>query len=106
MVSLHRNAVDKGKAACPPTVSEWPSSRQSLHSLINDAGANAEVSLIIKTIRFASVDRGTLATGGKLQQSPGGPLPALDLIKLELNDITAISVYLHRSHILRREYGQ
>jgi hypothetical protein len=31
---------------------------------------------------FASVDLGGLEVGGYLQQFPGGPLPALNLVKL------------------------
>ena len=33
-------------------------------------------------VRFATVDLGGLASGGRLQQFPGGPLPALNLIKV------------------------
>lgn len=48
----------------------------------DDAAAKAEVTRINDKIGFATVDLGGLATGGKLQQFPGGPLPALNLIKL------------------------
>lgn len=48
----------------------------------NDAGAKAEVSRLIVRLGFAGIDLGTLTEGGKLQQFPGGPLPTLNLIKL------------------------
>ncbi|MCY1078879.1 hypothetical protein [Archangium lansingense] len=32
---------------------------------------------------FATVDLGGLASGGRLQQFPGGPLPTLNLLKLD-----------------------
>jgi hypothetical protein len=31
---------------------------------------------------FATVELGSLAIGGQMQQLPGGPLPTLNLIKL------------------------
>lgn len=46
------------------------------------AAANAEVAAIFSAAGFAPVDLGPLATGGRLQQFPGGPLPALNLVKL------------------------
>jgi predicted dinucleotide-binding enzyme len=33
---------------------------------------------------FAGIDLGTPADGGRLQQFPGGPLPALDLLRVSL----------------------
>jgi len=48
----------------------------------NDAAARAEVSRLIQSLGFASIDLGDLPTGGRLQGIPGGPLPALNLIKL------------------------
>lgn len=48
----------------------------------NDADAKTAVLDIINTIGFAGVDLGTLHEGGKLQRFPGGPLPTLNLIKL------------------------
>lgn len=47
----------------------------------DDAGAKGEVGAILEKIGFATIDLGGLASGGKLQQFPGGPLPALDLVK-------------------------
>jgi predicted dinucleotide-binding enzyme len=49
----------------------------------DDAAAKAEVSGILDKIGFATIDLGGLAIGGKLQQFPGGPLPTLNLIKLD-----------------------
>jgi 8-hydroxy-5-deazaflavin:NADPH oxidoreductase len=49
----------------------------------DDVAAKEEVKVILERIGFATIDLGGLATGGKLQQFPGGPLPALNLIKLD-----------------------
>lgn len=46
------------------------------------AEANAEVAALFAAAGFAPVDLGPLVTGGRLQQFPGGPLPALNLVKL------------------------
>jgi predicted dinucleotide-binding enzyme len=48
----------------------------------DDVAAKAEVSAILEKVGFATIDLGGLASGGKLQQFPGGPLPTLNLIKL------------------------
>lgn len=50
----------------------------------DDEAAKAEVSLINDKIGFTTIDLGSLASGGKLYQFPGGPLAALNLIKLPL----------------------
>jgi predicted dinucleotide-binding enzyme len=48
----------------------------------DDAPAKADVSGILEKAGFAVIDLGGLASGGKIQQFPGGPLPTLNLIKL------------------------
>ena len=48
----------------------------------NEASAKGEFGRILETIGFAVVDLGTLATGGRLQQFPTGPLPGLNLVRL------------------------
>jgi len=48
----------------------------------DDDVAKAVVSGIVEKAGFAVIDLGGLASGGKLQQFPGGPLPTLNLIKL------------------------
>lgn len=48
----------------------------------NDNPAKADVSAIFEKVGFATIDLGALATGGRLQQFPGGALPTLNLIKL------------------------
>ncbi len=48
----------------------------------DDAAAKADVSGILEKAGFAVIDLGGLASGGRLQQFPGGPLPTLNLIKL------------------------
>lgn len=48
----------------------------------DDAAAKGEVARLFGSLGFAVIDLGTLATGGRLQQFPGGPLPALNLLKL------------------------
>lgn len=48
----------------------------------DDPAAKADVGGVLETIGFAVIDLGDLAGGGRLHQFPGGPLPALNLIKL------------------------
>ena len=48
----------------------------------DDEDAKAQVGALLAACGFAGVDLGDLATGARLQQFPGGPLPALNLIKL------------------------
>lgn len=47
----------------------------------DDAAAKAEVGALIDRLGFAGIDLGSLAVGGRLVQFPGGPLPALNLVK-------------------------
>lgn len=47
----------------------------------DDDGAKAEVARLIDRLGFFGIDLGSLAVGGRLAQFPGGPLPALDLVK-------------------------
>ncbi|WP_269836286.1 NADPH-dependent F420 reductase [Enterobacter ludwigii] len=46
------------------------------------ADAKADVEELATRMGFASIDLGGLEMGGYLQQFPGGPLPALNLVKL------------------------
>ena len=48
----------------------------------DDAAAKSTVGQLIDQLGFFGIDLGSLAVGGNLQQFPGGPLPALNLIKL------------------------
>jgi hypothetical protein len=48
----------------------------------DDRDAKGQVNAILEKAGFATIDLGGLASGGKLQQFPGGPLPTLNLIKL------------------------
>ena len=48
----------------------------------DDAAAKSDVSAILEKVGFAIIDLGTLASGARLQQFPGGPLPTLNLIRL------------------------
>lgn len=48
----------------------------------DDPDAKATVGGMLDKMGFAPIDLGGLATGARLQQFPGGPLPALNLIKL------------------------
>ena len=48
----------------------------------NDTTAKAEVATLIERLGFAGIDLGTLASGGKLAQFPGGPLPNQNLVKI------------------------
>ncbi|QJP14887.1 NAD(P)-binding domain-containing protein [Starkeya sp. ORNL1] len=47
----------------------------------DDDAAKAEVGALIDELGFAGIDLGSLAVGGRLAQFPGGPLPALNLVK-------------------------
>ena len=49
----------------------------------DDAAAKAEMGALIDRIGFAGIDLGSLAVGGRLVQFPGGPLPALNLVKFD-----------------------
>lgn len=49
----------------------------------DDAAAKEDVSVILEKVGFATIDLGGLASGGRLQQVPGGLLTELNLIKLE-----------------------
>jgi predicted dinucleotide-binding enzyme len=49
----------------------------------DDARAKAEVAAIIDQIGFFGIDLGPLAVGSQLVQFPGGPLPALNLVKFD-----------------------
>jgi 8-hydroxy-5-deazaflavin:NADPH oxidoreductase len=48
----------------------------------DDIEAKRAVGGVIEKIGFAAIDLGTLAVGGKLQQFPGGPLAAINLLKM------------------------
>lgn len=48
----------------------------------DDQDAKSAVGTLIERLGFAGVDLGGLEVGGQLQQFPGGPLPALNLLKL------------------------
>ncbi|MCJ2039717.1 NAD(P)-binding domain-containing protein [Methylobacterium sp. J-059] len=47
----------------------------------NDAEAKAQVGTLIERLGFFGIDLGPLALGSRLVQFPGGPLPALNLVK-------------------------
>lgn len=48
----------------------------------DDSDAKQTVGHLIETLGFTPIDLGSLATGGLLQQFPGGSVPTLNLIKL------------------------
>ena len=48
----------------------------------DDAAAKTEVAKLIEQLGLFGIDLGGLAVGGRLVQLPGGPLPALNLIKI------------------------
>ena len=48
----------------------------------DDADAKARVGALIDQLGFFGIDLGSLALGSRLTQFPGGPLPALNLVKL------------------------
>lgn len=48
----------------------------------DDSTARTRVKQLVESFGFAVVDLGTLATGARLTQYPGGPLPGLDLVRM------------------------
>lgn len=48
----------------------------------DDREAKSVVAGLIDRLGFAGIDLGSLEVGGALQQFPGGPLPALNLVKV------------------------
>lgn len=48
----------------------------------DDRDAKGVVAGLADRLGFASIDLGSLEVGGTLQQFPGGPLPAVNLVKL------------------------
>ncbi|PWC41371.1 NADPH-dependent F420 reductase [Azospirillum sp. TSA6c] len=48
----------------------------------DDADAKARVGALIDRLGFFGIDLGSLALGSRLTQFPGGPLPALNLVKI------------------------
>ncbi|UYW28370.1 NAD(P)-binding domain-containing protein [Methylorubrum extorquens] len=47
----------------------------------DDAGAKAHLGVLIDRLGFFGIDLGPLALGSRLVQFPGGPLPALNLVR-------------------------
>jgi len=47
----------------------------------DDAAAKAQVGALIERLGFFGIDLGALAVGARLVQFPGGPLPALNLVR-------------------------
>ena len=47
----------------------------------DDAPAKAEIGALIDRLGFFGIDLGSLAVGARLVQFPGGPLPALNLVR-------------------------
>lgn len=47
----------------------------------DDAKAKSEVGGLIERLGFSGIDLGPLAVGARLVQFPGGPLPALNLVR-------------------------
>lgn len=77
--------VKAGNTLPPELVSADPrvgKGRRVLFLSGDDNDAKATLSRVFEKVGFATVDLGDLVAGGRLQQFPGGPLPALNLIKL------------------------
>jgi predicted dinucleotide-binding enzyme len=49
----------------------------------DDATAKAKIAALIDRLGFFGIDLGALAVGARLAQFPGGPLPALNLVKFD-----------------------
>ncbi|CAO4155358.1 NADPH-dependent F420 reductase [Methylorubrum extorquens] len=70
----------------PHLVAGDPSSeggRRVLFYSGDDAEAKAQVGALIDRLGFFGIDLGPLALGSRLAQFPGGPLPALNLVKFD-----------------------
>jgi 8-hydroxy-5-deazaflavin:NADPH oxidoreductase len=70
----------------PPLLSGDPTSeggRRVLFYSGDDARAKEEVGSLMEKLGFFGIDLGSLAVGGRLVQFPGGPLPALNLVKFD-----------------------
>lgn len=78
--------VVKAFNTLPPPVLAAPAQQQGGRRVIfysgDDAAAKTQIAQLIEKLGFAGVDLGRLAEGGKLQQFPGGPLPALNLLRM------------------------
>lgn len=57
--------------------------RRVLFYSSDDPRAKAEVGGLIERLGFFGIDLGPLAVGARLVQFPGGPLPALNLVRFE-----------------------
>jgi len=73
------NTLLRAMLAADPSVA---GGRRVLFMSGDDAAAKKDVTGILEKAGFATIDLGGLASGGRLQQFPGGPLPTLNLIKL------------------------
>jgi len=49
----------------------------------DDQASKAEVAQLIEKLGFFGIDLGPLSVGARLAQFPGGPLPALNLVKFD-----------------------
>jgi predicted dinucleotide-binding enzyme len=70
----------------PPLLAGDPGSeggRRVLFYSGDDAQAKAELGALIDRLGFFGIDLGSLAVGARLVQFPGGPLPALNLVKFD-----------------------
>ncbi|WP_371926474.1 NADPH-dependent F420 reductase [Pseudomonas sp. D(2018)] len=68
----------------PQLISGNPASeggRRVLFYSGDDARAKVDVGGLIERLGFFGIDLGALAIGGRLVQFPGGPLPALNLVR-------------------------
>lgn len=69
----------------PDTIAEDPHvgpGRRVLFISGDHAEANTDVAKVLQKVGFSPVNLGGLATGGRMQQFPGGPLPTLNLIQV------------------------
>lgn len=68
----------------PPLLAGDPAAeggRRVLFLAGDDADARARVAALIERLGFSGIDLGPLASGARLTQFPGGPLPALNLVQ-------------------------
>lgn len=70
----------------PPLLSGDPAREGGWRVLFlsgDDTKAKAEIGALMDRLGFFGIDLGSLATGARLVQFPGGPLPTLNLVRFE-----------------------
>jgi hypothetical protein len=84
-LAVDARVVKAGNTLLAATLARDPrqaDGRRVLFVCGDDAESKVVVKNLLGGLGFATVDLGSLASGARLQQFPGGPLPTLDLVQL------------------------